>query len=63
MKDIDLNVDDINIGEETIPTIDTVSDDAVNEDSNTTSVIDEDDIKIGDKKAPIVMLFGPPHKR
>lgn len=59
-KDIDINVDDINIGEEIPHTIDTISDDVVADDSSTTSVIDEDDIKIGDKKAPILMLFGPP---
>ena len=59
-KDIDLNVEDINIGDETNPSMDTASDDTVNEESTTTAVIDEDDIKIVDKKAPIVMLFGPP---
>lgn len=59
-KEIDLNVEDINIGDETNPSNDTVSDDTVNEESNVTTAIDEDDIKIGDKKAPIVMLFGPP---
>jgi len=44
----------------------TVTDNSDNHEDNpdinegTTFAIDEDDIKIGDKRAPIIMLFGPP---
>ena len=44
----------------------TVRDNSDNHEDNpdinegTTFAIDEDDIKIGDKRAPIIMLFGPP---
>ncbi len=58
-KDIDLNVDDIEI--ENDPTsIETNSEEVASDNATSNAVIDEDDIKIGDKKAPIVMLFGPP---
>lgn len=57
---LDLNLDNINIGGED-------NSQQVSNDSGTTpvsdrnnAVIDEDDIRIIDKKAPIVMLFGPP---
>ena len=59
-KDIDLNIDDIKIGNETTPSIEVGTDEVTPEDTTSTTTIDEDDIKIGDKKAPIVMLFGPP---
>ncbi|MDB9154179.1 hypothetical protein [Parabacteroides distasonis] len=59
-RDIDLNVDDIKIGNETTPLIEAGADEVIPEDTTPTTAIDEDDIKIGDKKAPIVMLFGPP---
>jgi hypothetical protein len=59
-KDIDLNVDDIKIEDETTPSVEPDSDENSSEDTNSSVAIDEDDIKIGDKKAPIIMLFGPP---
>ncbi len=59
-KDIDLNIDDIKIGNETTPSIEVGTDEVTSENTASTTTIDEDDIKIGDKKAPIVMLFGPP---
>lgn len=59
-KDIDLNIDDIKIGNETTHSIDVGVDEVTPEDTTSINTIDEDDIKIGDKKAPIVMLFGPP---
>ncbi len=59
-KDIDLNIDDIKIGNETTPSIEVGTDEVTPENTASTTTIDEDDIKIGDKKAPIVMLFGPP---
>jgi len=59
-RDIDLNVDDIKIGNETTHSIEAGADEVIPEDTTPTTAIDEDDIKIGDKKAPIVMLFGPP---
>jgi hypothetical protein len=58
-KDIDLNVDDIKIEDETTPSVEPDSDENSSEDTNSSVAIDEDDIKIGDKKAPIIMLFGP----
>ena len=59
-KDIDLNVDDIKIEDETTLPIEDSTYEIPSEDASSTTIIDEDDIKIGDKKAPIIMLFGPP---
>ena len=59
-RDIDLNVADIKIGSEPTHSIEAGADEVIPEDTTPTTAIDEDDIKIGDKKAPIVMLFGPP---
>ncbi|MDE7427330.1 MAG: hypothetical protein K2M79_05985 [Muribaculaceae bacterium] len=62
MKDeeIDLNVEDFNIGEDTNSGINIMPEESSTEDSAASAVIDEDDIKIEDKKTPIIMLFGPP---
>ena len=56
-KEIDLNFDDIKIGD---LDAETVSTGMASEETPSETAIDEDDINIGDKKAPIVMLFGPP---
>lgn len=52
--DINLNIDDIKIEDNINP------EDGATENLNPSTPINEDDIKIGDKNAPIVMLFGPP---
>lgn len=50
-NDIDMNIGDTNTGEEAVHSTDSTSD---------TAVIDIDDICIGDKEAPMILLFGPP---
>ncbi|MDE5686775.1 MAG: hypothetical protein K2I26_09480 [Paramuribaculum sp.] len=57
---LDLKLGDITVDDETQINSGIQNDDMTSEPENTNTVIDEDDIKIGDKRAPIVMLFGPP---
>lgn len=60
-EEINLDLEDIQVGDEGESLGDEISDNTtLNDDDGNKTVIDEDDIKIGDKKAPIVMLFGPP---
>jgi hypothetical protein len=59
-NDIDLNFDNLQIESVNASSVETDSGERSSEDMSSTVVVDEDDIKIGDKKAPIVMLFGPP---
>ena len=59
-KDLDINLDDIKVGGDEIPVEEQQNIEVTPDSDGNTTVIDEDDIKIGDKKAPIVMLFGPP---
>jgi hypothetical protein len=64
-NDIDLNVEGLQLGDETTQQIEADSDEttsgtAISEGPTSSAPIDEDDIKIGDRKAPIIMLFGPP---
>lgn len=59
--EINLDLEDIQVGDEGESLGDEISDNTtLNDDDGNKTIIDEDDIKIGDKKAPIVMLFGPP---
>lgn len=57
---LDLNLDDIKVGGDETPVEEQQDIDVTPDSDGNTTVIDEDDIKIGDKRAPIVMLFGPP---
>ncbi|MDE6824745.1 MAG: hypothetical protein K2J27_08505 [Duncaniella sp.] len=61
-EELNLNLEDIKIAEDiTMPNGIQDSHKAIeHEESTNTIVIDEDDITIGDKKSPIVILFGPP---
>lgn len=59
-EDLDLNLDDIKVGGDETPVEEQQDIDVTPDSDGNTTVIDEDDIKIGDKRAPIVMLFGPP---
>lgn len=59
-EDFDLNLDDIKVGGDETPAKEQQNVDVTPDLDGSTTVIDEDDIKIGDKRAPIVMLFGPP---
>lgn len=59
-EDLDLNLDDIKVGGDETPVEEQQNIDVTPDSDGNTTVIDEDDIKIGDKRAPIVMLFGPP---
>lgn len=63
MDNLDLNLDDINLsGENTNQDTQgqSVVSSATDAEDTANLPIDEDDIKITDKRAPIVMLFGPP---
>lgn len=57
-EEINLNLEDIKVGGDSV--VEIQNDGMTSVPDAGTIVIDEDDIKIGDKKAPIVMLFGPP---
>lgn len=59
-EDLDLNLDDIKVGGDENSAEESQNVDVPSDADSNTAVIDEDDIKIGDKRAPIVMLFGPP---
>lgn len=59
-EDLDLNLDDIKVGGDENSAEESQNVDVPSDADSNTTVIDEDDIKIGDKRAPIVMLFGPP---
>lgn len=59
-EELDLNLDDIKVGGDETPAEEQQNVDITPDTDGSTTVIDEDDIKIGDKRAPIVMLFGPP---
>lgn len=59
-ENIDLNLDDIKVGGDENPVDEPQNVDTPSDSDDSTAVLDEDAITIGDKKAPIVMLFGPP---
>lgn len=59
-EDLDINLDDIKVGGDETPVEEQQKVDVSPYPDGSNTVIDEDDIKIGDKRAPIVMLFGPP---
>lgn len=59
-EDLDLNLDNIQVGGNKTPVEEQQNIDVTPDSDSATTVVDEDDIKIGDKRAPIVMLFGPP---
>lgn len=59
-EELNLNLDDVKVGGDERTSENLQNDGTSMTPDNGTIVIDEDDIKIGDKKAPIVMLFGPP---
>lgn len=59
-EDLNLNLDDIKVGGEANSVEEPLNVDVPSDTDSNPTVIDEDDIKIGDKRAPIVMLFGPP---
>lgn len=59
-EDLNLNLDDIKVGGEANFVEEPQNVDVPSDTDSNPTVIDEDDIKIGDKRAPIVMLFGPP---
>lgn len=59
-EELDLNLDDIKVGGDETPAEEQQNVDVTPDTDGSPTVIDEDDIKIGDKRAPIVMLFGPP---
>lgn len=58
-NELNLNLDEIKVDTEKITVAETPGIDVEINDGNS-NIIDEDDIKICDKKSPIVMLFGPP---
>ena len=62
MEEEELNLDlgDIKVGGDESHGKESQSNDVHSYSDSNTTVIDEDDIKIGDKRAPIVLLFGPP---
>lgn len=60
-EDLDINFDDIKVDNDSDNnSIDVIQDNITTDNVGETVILDEDDIKIGDKKAPIIMLFGPP---
>lgn len=59
-EELELNLDDIKVGGDETPVEEQQNIDVAPDSDGNATVIDEDDIKIGDKRAPIVMLFGPP---
>lgn len=59
-EELDLNLDDIKVGGDETPAEEQQNVNVTPDTDGSPTVIDEDDIKIGDKRAPIVMLFGPP---
>lgn len=59
-EELNLNLDDIEVGGNENLVEEPQNVDNSSEAGGSATVIDEDDIKIGDRQAPIVMLFGPP---
>lgn len=59
-EELNLDLNDIKVGGDENPVAKHQNTDTSSDSDSNTTVIDEDDIKIGDKRAPIVMLFGPP---
>ena len=59
-EQLNLNLGNINVGGNGTPDEDQQDIDVTSDTDSSHNDIDEDDIKIGDKRAPIVMLFGPP---